>query len=120
MYSEAVSAAGEKSFPSEQTWGADLSYQPKSWIRFQYQHRRNIKPQPAASSELEYSALQKISFLGIQDCVDIILQRFKDRDVRERMATWTIGLNLNFLGQQRPIESLGKVVDRAIKSQLNR
>lgn len=120
VYSEAVSAAGEKSFPSEQTWGADLSYQPKSWIRFQYQHRRNIKPQPAASSELEYSALQKISFLGIQDCVDIILQRFKDRDVRERMATWTIGLNLNFLGQQRPIESLGKVVDRAIKSQLNR
>lgn len=120
VYSEAVSSTGEKLFPSEQVWGADVSYQPKSWLRVQYQHRRNVKPQPALSRELEYSALQKISFLGIQDCVDIILQRFKDRDVKERMATWTIGLNLNFLGQQRPIESLGKVVDRAIKSQLNR
>ncbi len=120
VYSEAVTSKGQKSYPSEETWGADLNYQPKAWIRFQYQHRRNIKPQPAASRELEYSALQKISFLGIQDCVDIAIQRFKDRDVTERMATWTIGLNLNFLGQQRPIESLGKVVDRAIKKQLNR
>lgn len=120
LYSEAVNSAGEKWFPSEQLWGVVLNYQPKSWVRFQYQHRHNTKPQPAASPELEYSALQKVSFLGIQDCVDIILQRFKDRDVKERMATWTLGLNLNFLGQQRPIESLGKVVDRAIKSQLNR
>lgn len=120
IYSEALDASGTKYFPAEQLWGVDFNYQPKSWIRFQYQHRHNIKPQPAASAELEYSALQKISFLGIQDCVDIILQRFKDRDVKERMATWTLGLNLNFLGQQRPIETLGKVVDRAIKSQLNR
>lgn len=120
IYSEALDASGTKYFPAEQLWGVDFNYQPKSWIRFQYQHRRNIKPQPAESAELEYSALQKLSFLGIQDCVDIILQRFKDRGVQERMATWTLGLNLNFLGQQRPIETLGKVVDRAIKSQLNR
>ncbi|MEN9809770.1 MAG: hypothetical protein RLZZ488_1337, partial [Pseudomonadota bacterium] len=31
-----------------------------------------------------------------------------------------IGLNLSFLGQQRQVESLGKVVDRAIKSQLSK
>ncbi|MEN9530316.1 MAG: hypothetical protein RI932_2189, partial [Pseudomonadota bacterium] len=111
---------GNKTYPAEDLWGVDTSYQPKVWIKIQAQYKRNVKPQPALSEELEYSALQKITFLGIQDCLDITLQRFKDRDIAERMATWTIGLNLNFLGQQRPIESLGKVVDRAIKSQLNK
>ncbi|MFZ9520452.1 MAG: LPS assembly protein LptD [Silvanigrellaceae bacterium] len=118
--SEAVDGNGVKTYPEEQLWGIDSSYQPKSWLKFQFQYRKNIKPQPASSSEFEYSSLQKITFLGIQDCVDITLQRFKDREIQERMATWTLGLNLNFLGQQRQIESLGKVVDRAIKSQLNK
>ncbi|MEN9827075.1 MAG: hypothetical protein RI953_2820 [Pseudomonadota bacterium] len=118
--SEAVDGAGQKTYPEDQLWGIDSGYQPRSWFKFQVQYRKNIKPQPASSSEFEYSSLQKMTFLGIQDCVDITLQRFKDRDVRERMATWTLGLNLSFLGQQRQIESLGKVVDRAIKSQLNK
>jgi len=120
VLSELVDAQGNKTFPAEDLWGVDAAYQPRAWVKMQAQYKRNIKPQPALSEELEYSALQKITFLGIQDCLDITLQRFKDRDVAERMATWTIGLNLNFLGQQRPIESLGKVVDRAIKSQLNK
>jgi hypothetical protein len=120
VLSELVDAQGNKTYPAEDLWGVDTSYQPKVWIKIQAQYKRNVKPQPALSEELEYSALQKITFLGIQDCLDITLQRFKDRDIAERMATWTIGLNLNFLGQQRPIESLGKVVDRAIKSQLNK
>jgi LPS-assembly protein len=118
--SETVGSDGTSVYPADQIWGLDSSYQPKNWLKFQLQYRKNIKPQPAPSDEFEYSSLQKISFLGIQDCVDITLQRFKDRDVAERLATWTIGLNLNFLGQQRQIESLGKVVDRAIKSQLNK
>jgi lipopolysaccharide assembly outer membrane protein LptD (OstA) len=118
--SELLDVEGKKSYPADELWGIDTSYQPRSWLKFQVQYKRNLKPQPAVSSELEYSALQKITFLGIQDCVDITLQRFKDRDIAERMATWTIGLNLSFLGQQRQIESLGKVVDRAIKSQLNK
>jgi lipopolysaccharide assembly outer membrane protein LptD (OstA) len=120
VLSELVDAQGNRTYPAEDLWGVDASYQPKAWVKIQAQYKRNIKPQPALSEELEYSTLQKITFLGIQDCLDITLQRFKDRDVMERMATWTIGLNLNFLGQQRPIESLGKVVDRAIKSQLNK
>ncbi|MEY4065099.1 MAG: hypothetical protein RIR26_1307 [Pseudomonadota bacterium] len=118
--SETLDANGTRLYPADEVWGLDTSYQPKSWLKFQLQYRKNIKPQPARSAEFEYSALQKISFLGIQDCVDITLQRFKDRDIAERLATWTIGMNLSFLGQQRQIESLGKVVDRAIKSQLNK
>ena len=118
--SESVDSVGNKSYPEEQLWGIDTSYLPKPWLKFQIQYRRNLKPQPAISRELEYSSLQKITFLGVQDCVDITLQRFKDREIAERLATWTIGLNLTFLGQQRQIESLGKVVDRAIKSQLNK
>lgn len=118
--SEAIDSLGQKFYPEEQLWGVDSNYQPKPWLKFQVQFLRTLKPQPAASHELEYSSLQKITFLGIQDCVDITLQRFKDRDVIERLATWTLGLNLSFLGQQRQIESLGKVVDRAIKSQLSK
>lgn len=117
---EQIDPLGIKTFPAEDLWGVDTSYQPRSWVKFQVQYKKNIKPQPAADSEFEYSALQKITFLGIQDCMDITLQRFKDRDISERMATWIVGLNLSFLGQQRQIESLGKVVDRAIKSQLNK
>jgi lipopolysaccharide export system protein LptA len=118
--SEALDAQGQKYYPEEQIWGVDTSYQPRAWLRFQVQYLKTIKPQPAARAELEYSGLQKITFLGIQDCMDITLQRFKDRDIAERLATWTIGLNLSFLGQQRQVESLGKVVDRAIKSQLSK
>jgi lipopolysaccharide export system protein LptA len=118
--SEAVDASGNKTFPQENLWGVDSTYQPKPWLKFQAQYRRNVKPQPAPAPEFEYSALQKITLLGFQDCVDITLQRYKDREVRERLATWTLGLNLIFLGQQRQVDSLGRVVDRAIKSQLNR
>jgi hypothetical protein len=118
--SEALDANGQRVYPEEELWGVDTSYQPLSWLKLQVQYRKTLKPQPAVSRELEYSSLQKITFLGIQDCVDITLQRFKDRDVIERLATWTLGLNLSFLGQQRQIESLGKIVDRTIKSQLNK
>lgn len=118
--SEAVDGQGQKFYPQEELWGIDSSYQPKPWLKFQVQYRKNLKPQPAAGPEFEYSGLQKITLMGFQDCVDITLQRFKDRDVMERLATWTLGLNVIFLGQQREIDSLGKVVDRAIKSQLNK
>lgn len=120
VLSEQLDSEGKKSFPAEDLWGIDTSYQPKSWLKVQLQYKRNIKLQPALDSEFEYSALQKLTFLGIQDCMDITLQRFKDRDITERMATWTIGLNLNFLGQQQRIDTLGKVVDSTIKNQLNK
>ena len=107
--SELLDVEGKKSYPADELWGIDTSYQPRSWLKFQVQYKRNLKPQPAISSELEYSALQKITFLGIQDCVDITLQRFKDRDIAERMATWTIGLNLSFLGQQDKSNHLAKL-----------
>jgi hypothetical protein len=107
---------GEKSYPLERTVGTDIGWQPLDWLKAQYQRKVSIKTKARATDgELEYSALQRISFLKLQDCLDITLQRFKDLGVRERYAEWSIGLNLRFLGQERNFDNVGAPANNALQ-----
>ena len=115
-----INPDGTTGYNLNRTISSDLGYQPLKWLRFSYQKKLNLLPARAVEGELEYSALQKISFLNVQDCLDITLQRFKDRNVRERYATWSIGLNLSFLGQRRDISNVADSLDRQIKERNTR
>lgn len=115
-----VEKGTEKTYPMERTIGTDISWQPLKWFRAQYQRKVSLLPQRAKESELEYSTVQKISFLQLQDCLDITLQRFKDIGVRERYAVWSVGLNLRFLGQERNFDNAGASVNNALQERARR
>jgi hypothetical protein len=112
---EEEDAEGSKSYPMDRTIGSDISWQPLKWLRAQYQRKVTLMDGKRTTGEFEYSALQKISFLQLQDCLDITLQRFKDLGVRERYAVWSIGVNLRFLGQERNFDNAGASIDNEIQ-----
>jgi LPS-assembly protein len=115
-----VERGTEKAYPMERIIGTDLSWQPLNWFRAQYQRKVSLLPNRADEGELEYSALQKLSFLQLQDCLDITLQRFKDIGVRERYAVWSVGLNLRFLGQERNFDNAGATVNNTLQERARR
>ena len=81
----------------------------------QYQKQMILADGARSDSEFEYEGLQKISFLSIQDCLDIHLKRYKSAAVREQLATWSMEISLKFLGYSRDIGNVGESVDRSIK-----
>lgn len=113
---EEVVVGGEKTYPRKRSIGTNIGYQPRPWLRADYQRLLTIKDSKRTDGEFEYTALQMISFLNIQDCLDVTLKRFKDYSVRERYATWSIGLNLKFMGQARDVGNIGESFDRNVKS----
>lgn len=102
----------------KRTVGYTADYTPAKWLKLTMQRKdvtdsavRDL-PQP----ELRYEGLQKLTFLNIQDCLDIELKRFKKISAIERNAEWSIGFNLKFLGQSRNIGNVGESLNRAIQN----
>jgi|GEM_PF-668597 len=118
--SQLVSQTGEVSYPLDRTIGINTAWTPLRWLRFQYQRKTLRKSATPLERELETSNLQKISFLQLQDCLDITLQRFKDVGIRERYAVWSVGLNLRFLGQERSFDNVGSALDRQVQDRNRR
>jgi hypothetical protein len=99
----------------EQNYGFNANLKVTDRIVLNYGRKLNLKPVRTVDADFEQSNIQKISFIGLQDCLDITLQRFKDFKDLERMATWSIGLNLRFFGQQRPFDNIAGSLDREMK-----
>lgn len=109
--------ARPKSLVLDRTIGIESAYTPKNWIRFLYQFERKIfQTAPSDNNELSYKALQSISFIGLQDCMDVALVRYKSYEVPEYLASYAIALNVKFLGYSRNFADVGNVVDRTVKS----
>jgi LPS-assembly protein len=108
-------AEGKYALVKEQLYGVNATWSLTPGIVLNYGKKLNLKPIRAINPDFEQSNIQKISFLGIQDCLDITLQRFKDFKDLEHLATWSVGLNLRFLGQERPIDNIAGSLDREIK-----
>lgn len=113
-----VGAEGNSIDYLKRTIGYTADYTPVKWLRLTMQRKdvtdsalRDL-PQP----ELRYEGLQKLTFLNIQDCLDIELKRFKKISAIERNAEWSIGFNLKFLGQSRNIGNVGESLNRAIQN----
>ena len=102
-------------YPMKRTLSTNISYQPFNWLVFQYQKQMILADAARSDPEFEYEGLQKISFLSIQDCLDIHLKRYKSAAVREQLATWSMEISLKFLGYSRDIGNVGESVDRSIK-----
>ena len=111
----------KKNFPIERTIDTDIGWQALKWLRFQYQRKVSIisdRRNPVA--EFEYTTVQRVSFLQLQDCLDVSVQRFKDLGVRERYAVWSLAINLRFMGQERGFENIGYSLDREIQQRNRR
>jgi hypothetical protein len=117
---EAVSRADrtEQTTFVKRSIGINANLRPKPWLLFTFQRKQDLDTQlpPPVKPEWGYESLQKISFLNLQECLDIELTRYKKTAVDERYATWAIGLNLKFLGQTRPISNLGDSLNRSIQA----
>jgi LPS-assembly protein len=107
---------GEFQYPIVRTLGTNVSWAPLDWLLFQYQKVSKLNSADRIpTAEFEYASLQKVSFLQLQDCLDVSFQRFKDQGISERYAVWSIGINMRFLGQTRPFDSVGESVNREIQ-----
>jgi LPS-assembly protein len=102
----------------KRTIGINANYTPKKWLRLTYQRKTETDSQITSlpRPELRYESLQKISFLKLQDCLDIELSRYKKAAVIERNATWAIGINLHFLGESRTFDNLGDALNRSVQA----
>jgi lipopolysaccharide assembly outer membrane protein LptD (OstA) len=98
--------------------GQSAVYTPLRWLQFTYQRKAESDSQnvPLPAPELRYESLQKISLIKLQDCLDIELTRYKKAATIERYATWAIGINLQFLGQNKSFDNLGESVNRSIQN----
>jgi LPS-assembly protein len=99
------------------------NYSPLKWLNFHFDRTQTMgtdsrkadgSPMPTIP-ELQYQSTQSISFLGIQDCLDIVFGRTKSKEQKERYATWSVGLNLAFFGNKRTLEA-GDSLNRAVHS----
>lgn len=109
----------------DRTIRAGLSYSPPFWSKvsaeIQYEHQYNLPALTDAERDLEkphlrelsYRSLQRISFLKLQDCLDLVLQRFKDRNVIEKYAIWSIGINMTIGPVIRPLPEISRTVPEA-------
>lgn len=114
----ALSASGTNRQFLKRSIGQSAVYTPVAWLQFTYQRKADSDSQnlPLPAPELRYESLQKISFIKLQDCLDIELSRYKKAATIERYATWAIGINLQFLGQNKSFDNLGASVNRSIQN----
>lgn len=94
-------------------------YQPFPWLKFEYRQAFEIEDRDEPfhqrpSRQFEYESTARVSFLHLQDCLDIVIARDKDLKQREVEATWSIMARLSYFGEQREVKDLGKTLNRAI------
>lgn len=91
-----------------------MEYRPKSlqWMSFLVQREVRIEEGKRLSAERENASLVRMSFTGIQDCLNIILQRRKKREWNERDSLYEIGLHINFLNHSRDLPAMSRTSEQ--------
>lgn len=99
---------------------ASITYTPVSWLQFGYQWSENTDPTIDPTTDLTdgraYGSSQNITFLNLQDCLDISLARNKAAGYSENQATYVISLNFRFFGYSYNTGQLGNYMDRNLKN----
>lgn len=96
-----------------------LAYQPLSWLKLEYRQAFKVLTSedptyPRLSRTNEYETTSRISFLKLQDCLDIVISRDKKFEQREVEAVWSLVANLLYFGETREVTDLGRVLNREI------
>ncbi len=96
---------------------ARLTYTPLNWLKFGYQWSENTDPtaNTDTSNGKGYGSSQSISFLNLQNCLDLMFARNKQAGIPESMATYVISLTFRFFGYSYTSSQLGDYLDRKIK-----
>jgi hypothetical protein len=109
-----VALIPERKYQEQNTKTTTVTYSPLNWLQMIYGKRLVIKENDRLTQGREYESVQKISFINLQDCLDLEFQRLKKAGALEREAIWSVGLNLRFLGYNRAFGNIGESLNRAI------
>ena len=109
----------QNSFIKKTQQTASVTYTPVNWLQFGYQWSENTDP-TATDTDLSngksYGSSQNITFLNLQNCLDLTLARNKPAGISENMATYALTLTLRFFGYTQTTPQLGDYINRNISN----
>ena len=112
--------SSSNSFIKKTQQTASATYTPITWLQIGYQWSENTDPTIAAGTDLTngraYGSSQNITFLNLQDCLDITLARNKAAGIPEGQATYVISVNFRFFGYSYPTPQLGDYINRNLQN----
>jgi LPS-assembly protein len=97
---------------------ATVAYTPVTWLQFKYQWSENTDPTSTTdlSNGRAYGSSQNVTFLNLQDCLDISLARNKAAGYSEGQATYVISVNFRFFGYSYSSPQLGDYINRNLQN----
>lgn len=97
------------------------TYLPKKWLQFGFQWSRSTDPTTPVTTDMsqgrDYGSSYNISFMHLQDCLDLVLSRNKAPGIPENQATYALGLNLKIFGYSANFSQIGDYVNRSLQRQ---
>lgn len=98
---------------------ASVTYTPLAWLQLGYQWSKSTDP-TAINSDLSdgraYGSSQNITFMNLQDCLDLSFARNKAAGIPEGQATYVISLTFRFFGYSYPTSQLGDYLNRSLQN----
>jgi len=105
----------QNSFIKKTQQTAGVTYTPVAWMQFGYQWSENTDP-TATNTDLSngkaYGSSQNITFLNLQNCLDLTIARNKPAGVPENLATYALTLTFRFFGYTQTTPQLGDYINR--------
>ncbi|WP_158998976.1 hypothetical protein [Pigmentibacter ruber] len=100
---------------TQQTLGVD--YTPLNWLKFSYQWSKSTDPtaNTDTSDGKGYGSSQSITFMNLQNCLDLMFARNKPAGITENMSTYVLSLTFRFFGYSYTAKQLGDYLDRKLK-----
>lgn len=97
---------------------ADITYTPLKWLQLGYQWSKNTDPTTTTdlSNGKAYGSSQNISFLNLQNCLDLSFARNKPAGYTENQATYVFSINFRFFGYSYNTGQLGDYVNRNLQN----
>lgn len=110
-------SSSQENFIKKTQQSAALNYSPLTWLKLSSQWSKNTDDSSItdASNGKDYASSQSITFLNLQNCLDLILARNKQAGIPEHMSTYVISLTFRFFGYSYTTRQLGDYLDRKIK-----
>ncbi|KAB8030679.1 LPS-assembly protein LptD [Fluviispira multicolorata] len=85
-----------------------VTYLPFNWLKLNYEWAQNTDPSAPQGTDFSagrgYASTQNISFLNLQDCLDLIFARNKPAGEPESNATYVVSLNLKLFGFEKKLD----------------
>lgn len=100
-------------------WG--MEYTPLSWLNLKFQKKVFVSASSTIpqGGDKDYESLYVITFLRLQQCLDVTFQRYKPFGVLEAQATYSIGIYGTFLGQTYGVGQVAEGLNQAIYQHFN-